>query len=390
MSAPLPDFTKIHAPRDAIHYPALDLIRAFACIWVAVAHLTIITGRHVFMISQGQLAVDLFIFTSGFLMCLVLHGGGDSAAKVALPFYVRRYFRIAPAFYVAVALYTIFHADFLRLLDAAQSHFATTTREDYADTGVPPHTIALHLGFMHGLSPGDAARIFGPAWTLSLEAQFYLVAPFVMPLLRARPLVTLAVAFAINLLGNRVFGTFTTQGTWVHFSYPCVLPSRIFLFLLGAWTCMFLSDPRRGRGLLLAAACGATFFLFGSKSGIVATGGVALVCATASRRLPLRAFFDGIMRSAPVRFVANISYGIYLFHMLLIAFCFAAIRATFPTSPAPAAAVAAYFAMVLIAMCVASAVVFRFVEEPMRLLGRRIATRMKPKVDLQHVASTKP
>ena len=53
-------------------------------------------------------------------------------------------------------------------------------------SGVPPHTFALHLAFMHGLSPQDALRVFGPAWTLSLEAQFYLVAPFVMPLLRAR------------------------------------------------------------------------------------------------------------------------------------------------------------------------------------------------------------
>ena len=381
MSAPLPELTKIHAPRDVAHYPALDLIRACACVWVAVAHLMNITGRQVFMVSQGQLAVDLFIFTSGFLMCLVLHDGRDSAAKVAVPFYVRRFFRIAPAFYAAVLLYAIFHSDFLRLLDAAQTHFATAARQNYADTGAPPHTIALHLAFLHGLSPGDALRIFGPAWTLSLEAQFYLVAPLVMPLLRARPLVTLAAAFAINLLGNHLFGTFARHGAWVHFDYPSVLPSRIFLFLLGSWTCMFLSDSRRSRGVLLAAACGAAFVLFGVKSGIVATCGVALVCATASKRLPSRALFYSIMRSAPVRFFANISYGIYLFHMFVVAFSFAVIRMVFPSSPAPSAAVACYFAMVLVAMCIVSALVFHFIEEPMRLLGRRIAARMKPRVE---------
>ncbi len=381
MSAPLPELTKIHAPRDVAHYPALDLIRAFACVWVAVAHLTIITGHQVFMLSQGQLAVDLFIFTSGFLMCLVLHDGRDPAGKIAVPFYVRRYFRIAPAFYTAVVLYAVFHSDFLRLLDAAQMHFATAQRENYADTGTPPHTLVLHATFLHGLSPGDALRVFGPAWTLSLEAQFYLVAPFVMPLLRARPLVTLAAAFGINLLGNFLFGTFARHGAWVHFEYPSVLPSRIFLFLIGAWTCMFLSDSRRSRGLLLAAACGAAFGLFGAKSGIVATCGVALVCATASKHLPARALFYGIMRSAPVRFIANISYGIYLFHMFLIAFCFAIIRRIFPASPAPPAATVAYFAMVLVAMCVVSALVFHFIEEPMRLLGRRIAARMKPRVE---------
>jgi peptidoglycan/LPS O-acetylase OafA/YrhL len=140
---------------------------------------------------------------------------------------------------------------------------------------------------------------------------------------------------------------------------------------------MFLSAPKRRNGLLLAAACAASFFLFGAKSGIVATGGVALVCATASRRLLARAFFDGIMRSAPVRFVANISYGIYLFHMFLIAFAFPVVRTWFPASPAPPAAVAAYFAMVLVAMCIVSALVFHFIEEPMRLFGRRISTRMK-------------
>ena len=383
MSTPPPELTKTHTPRGATHYPALDLIRALACIWVAVAHLTIITGRQVYVVSQGQLAVDLFILTSGFLMCLVLHNGRDPATAVAMPFYVRRFFRIAPAFYVAVALYTVFHSDFLRLLDAAQGHFATATRENYANPGVPPATIALHVSFLHGLSPRDALRIFGPAWTLSLEAQFYVVAPFVIPLLRVRPLVTLAAAFAINLLGNHLFGTFTHLGTWIHFDYPSILPSRIFLFLLGAWTCMFLSDSRTSRGLLLLASCGATFLLFGAKSGIVATGGVALVCAMASRHFPARALFDGFMRSAPVRFIANISYGIYLFHMFLIAFCFAAIRTMFPASPASTAAVTCYFAMVLTAMCIVSALVFRFVEEPLRLLGRRIAGRLKPHVQLK-------
>jgi peptidoglycan/LPS O-acetylase OafA/YrhL len=379
MDTPLPELTKIHTPSDATHYPALDLIRAFACIWVAISHLTLITGRHVFLLTQGHLAVDLFILTSGFLMCLVLHDGRDSAAKVAMPFYVRRFFRIAPAFYTAVILYAFFNLGFFNLLDAAQTHFAAPTRDDYTSTGVPAHTIALHLGFLHGLVPDETSRIFAPAWTLSLEAQFYLVAPFVMPLLRARPLMILVAAFAINLLGNHLFGTIFVHGTWIHFGKPSILPNRIFLFLLGSWTCMALSDPKRSHGLLLCAACAASFFLFGAKSGIVTACGVALVCATASRRLPARAFFDGMMRSAPVRFVANISYGIYLFHMFLIAFSFAAIRAIFPATPASPAAVAAYFAMVLIGMCIVSALVFHFIEEPMRLLGRRIAAGMKPR-----------
>jgi peptidoglycan/LPS O-acetylase OafA/YrhL len=233
----------------------------------------------------------------------------------------------------------------------------------------------LHLTFLHGLLPREAVRIFGPAWTLSLEAQFYLVAPLVMPALRKRPWVTMGVAFGINLIGLSLFGGRAQPGAWLTFQYPSVLPCRIFLFLVGSWACVFLFEKTRAHATLLGASAGAMFFLFGYKSASVVALALGLACAMAHPAMPLRPWLERLMKSAPIRFLANISYGIYLFHMFLIAMAFVAIRRLYPGSPPPAAGVALYFALVLVSMCIVSAIAFYFLEEPSRLMGRRISKR---------------
>lgn len=372
MSDKVRDFTGVHTPPRARHFPALDLTRAIACLWVAVGHLSIITGHPIFLLSQGQIAVDIFIFTSGFLMCLVLHQGRNSFRNTAAPFYARRFFRIAPAFYAAVGLYAVFHVPFVHALDSAQTYFGTPFREDYTPSPLPLHSVCLHILFMHGLFPGEGLRIFGPAWTLSLEVQFYLVAPLVMPLLRARPLLVLAAACGINLLANYLFGGAShLVAAWVAFPKPSILPCRIFLFLLGSWTCFYLMEKRGGQAWLLAAGVGAAFYLYGYKSASVLACEVILVCAVVHPAMPGRAALERLMKSVLVRFLANISYGIYLFHIFMFAAAFAVVRHYYA---APSGgAIALYFALVLSSTCIAAALVFHFLEEPMRLWGRRLA-----------------
>ena len=82
--------------------PILDLVRAAAACWVMLAHLTLIGGRPVFLLSQGSLGVEVFIFISGFLMTLILKDEAHVTWGGLRRFYVRRFFRIMPAFWVCL------------------------------------------------------------------------------------------------------------------------------------------------------------------------------------------------------------------------------------------------------------------------------------------------
>ena len=89
--------------------PWLDGLRGLASIWVLLSHIQILTGlRDIPLLSWGELAVDLFMLLSGFLMAHNYIARKQSepweSSRTIGQFWVRRFFRIAPLYYVVLVL----------------------------------------------------------------------------------------------------------------------------------------------------------------------------------------------------------------------------------------------------------------------------------------------
>ncbi|TIW59552.1 MAG: acyltransferase, partial [Mesorhizobium sp.] len=86
----------------------LDGLRALAAMWVLVGHCLLLTGWRVPVLGEPDLGVDLFIMLSGFLMVFHYQLRQDrepwQSPETWLKFWTRRYFRIAPLFYVMLFL----------------------------------------------------------------------------------------------------------------------------------------------------------------------------------------------------------------------------------------------------------------------------------------------
>ncbi|RUW43706.1 acyltransferase, partial [Mesorhizobium sp. M1A.F.Ca.ET.072.01.1.1] len=86
----------------------LDGLRALAAMWVLVGHCLLLTGWRVPILGEPDLGVDLFIMLSGFLMVFHYQLRQDNEPwqrpETWLKFWTRRYFRIAPLFYVMLFL----------------------------------------------------------------------------------------------------------------------------------------------------------------------------------------------------------------------------------------------------------------------------------------------
>lgn len=86
------------------HIKCLDGLRGLAALWVLVGHALLLAGWRLPLVSRPDLAVDLFILLSGFLMVLhyELRETREPWYSPATwrTFWVRRFFRIAPLYYL--------------------------------------------------------------------------------------------------------------------------------------------------------------------------------------------------------------------------------------------------------------------------------------------------
>jgi len=78
---------------------------------------------------RAKVAVDIFIVMSGFLMVHVSTkrlGGKGYDFQSTIEFYVRRFFRISPVYYLALGLIFLFHDQIERWIYELQSRNINT------------------------------------------------------------------------------------------------------------------------------------------------------------------------------------------------------------------------------------------------------------------------
>jgi peptidoglycan/LPS O-acetylase OafA/YrhL len=155
------------------HLLVLDGLRAIACLavlsyhismFVRIYHLWSPSGRlqtlFAIVANFGVSGVFLFFILSGFLLflpfakTLLFDGQWSSISR----FYLRRFFRILPGYYMVLFLVILFfHPEFLR----------------------PDYRSQLWLLLTFRMSKALSDQVDGPFWTLAIEFQFYMLLPFI-------------------------------------------------------------------------------------------------------------------------------------------------------------------------------------------------------------------
>lgn len=156
------------------YVPALDGLRACSIMLVMAFHelgpATSIIGQKL----NGWAGVDLFFIISGFLITSILLKERDRDGDFSLKnFYVRRWLRICPAYYLFLA------AMFGFMLIRGHNDFAA-----YAIAGF--YLTNLDMAFGWGLLPARTGLMH--TWSLSVEEQFYLLWPAALKMAKDRAL----------------------------------------------------------------------------------------------------------------------------------------------------------------------------------------------------------
>jgi peptidoglycan/LPS O-acetylase OafA/YrhL len=222
----------------------LDGFRGLLAIWVFLGHLAGAVGFTFPILSRPGLAVDFFMILSGFLMQWHwMPRNNTSLAQQSLTFYSRRFFRIAPLYYIALTTITVFHDGLSTAKSRIQNVFhpqseITAILGSSSDQAINIDSLVAHTLFFFGVIPEYAQNHPLPDWSISLEMQFYLVFPLLVMLLqRTGPILLAVILFPVSIICLKLFGTPNDPGLLLTYPQPSFLPMRLGVFVAG----MFLA-----------------------------------------------------------------------------------------------------------------------------------------------------
>jgi len=323
-------------------------------------------------------AVEIFMILSGFAISFLLHKRQQSYRQ----FIQGRLFRIYPVYLVCLLLALIAAVRLTPFVLHTASWRNTLEWErswSSIESSAPALHAFWHITLLNGLIParflsGATVTLLPPAWSISLEWQYYLFAPFVACFCRSgvRFLILIAVAW----LGLR-FG-YIWQNPHLAF-----LPAQLPLFLIGIgsyhlYEHFVKSSHRRSSifALPVAALLGSSILIQWHTTALVVWA-LAFGCIFVqgndvfSRTLAaLRRF----LLHPWLQRLGHISYPIYLVHWpLIIAFLATLLHWSPRVSSRYAVLLMLSLCIPLILIC--ANVLHIFVELPLMTLGKRLSSR---------------
>ena len=216
--------------RKAARDPGLDLLRSLAILLVVLYHMSLEPAPEVLRIVEqcGWMGVDLFFVLSGFLIGSQLFRPYLRQEKPSLwGFYLRRAFRVLPAFWVVLIVYVLVPGFRERPNLPDVWRFLTFTQ---------------NLGL-------EAPAAFSHAWSLCVEEHFYLFFPILVLWLMRKPSLGKAIALAATVL---VAGLMVRWMIWAHDLGPIADDSNNDrLFIVRYWGMIYFPTYARLDGLLV-------------------------------------------------------------------------------------------------------------------------------------------
>lgn len=370
----------------------LDGLRGLLALWVAVSHLLAWTG---FWENPGpgradavwlefisaKSAVETFIILSGFAISFLLHKRRQSYGG----FMRGRFFRIYPVYLLclAVAIGTSFLVPFI--LKTAEwretvyfdwiAQFAQWEREAFG-AHVFWHLLLLNGVLTRGFLPGATGTLLLPAWSITLEWQYYLVSPLI-----ARWVKTAA---GLALLGALAWLGAHYSAHWQNTQLSFLLP-QLPLFLIGIasyhlYAKLCAGGEFRPLGTLAPVALAAGAILSGWYPIALTAWALGFGCIVARGNDPvgraLTVVRRGLLHPWP-QFLGKLSYPLYLVHWPVIILVLTAMLHLKPDMNRYAA-FAILSAVALPAIILSALFIHRIVEKPMMDYGKRFDRKPAP------------
>lgn len=351
----------------------IDALRGIATLYVLLFHVAPMPKNALEIpkwaygfVSFGGSGVTLFFLISAFSLCLTWRYSGSIKSALS-DFYLKRFFRIAPLFYVLIVITVI--------RDLLVYDIAHTASE-----------IFLAASFLFNFVWNLQAGLVQASWTIAVEVMFYVIFPLLI--LRINNWKAALTAFVWSLVAYYCFKSVMTNMAGVNetlatTAFGSLAFFRHFPVFLFGMVIYFAAQSKSGKlqaaaplilavsvfTLLALAAMNLTPPLFDDYYlQSVAYGGIILALSAGSNLL---------MDNRFTRFFGKISYSVYLIHPLVIRALDPVFQYIYALPCGVGVKYSAAVLLSLLATALLSVLAYRFIELPGIQLAKYLIGRRK-------------
>lgn len=371
---------------DIKKYDFIDALRGIAILGVILVHSSqSVAPTNVtllWLMGEGAKGVQLFYIASALTLCM---SWMTRSAQERLPirnFYIRRFFRIAPMFYIAILTYI-----FVNGFSPAY----------WSPNGIKWWYIPITAVFLHGFHPETITSVVPGGWSIAVEMSFYFILPFLLPHIKS--LKSCALFFVISLVLSGLNRLIAPHIFFYPESQQYLLKSfstlnflgQLPVFIMGIFGYLIYREqyPRKK----IAIVCGSFFVVllliflypvFNLPSNFITAqlvniprhfiaGGLFCVFALLLANWPIQLLVNKITTT-----LGKLSFSIYLTHFAILTY-FSRFGFTdiFPKSNL---ASILHFQCVVLVTTVISLFFYMYIEKPGIILGKRLIEKLEQNV----------
>ncbi|CAM3974817.1 acyltransferase family protein [Pseudoalteromonas byunsanensis] len=301
----------------------LDFIRGWAALLVFFHHAAILGGGpSILSGSIGHEAVNAFMLASGFLIyfqCSINKSYQNLSNRAGVKnFAIRRFFRIAPAYYLCLVVALVL-AEYLgqsrEAIAQVLPHTMTSMERYYISD--PIENFLMHVTFLFGLFPSYAFSTPLPDWSLGLEMQFYFLFPLIFIFLRKNFALYLTI-----LLPLMVVVWLLTKKFGITYQMPTLIVLKFHNFAAGMALAHILLNKEKVRNNLYIVVISLVFLVICNKNFVMAS--LFLFClwwlrvSDSTSSNPVFSSLKFVIDNKLNKFLADISYSVYIVHLIIM------------------------------------------------------------------------
>lgn len=345
-------------------YDYLDCIRGMGVLLVIFVHTSYATNMiHMLagtiwqdIIYSFRNCIQLFFISSAFALTMSYFNRLDEKHKTR-NFFIRRFFRIAPLYYIAIVLTTIKF-----IYDAGFFH-------------IQWGNLITNIFFINGLFPQYTNAYVPGGWSISVEYVFYFMMPFLCYKIRnlnSAVIFTLASFMFSSIARYFLFEIMPEESEYIYYSIFSQLP----IFSIGILVYWIMNDNLSNVKAItiISVAAVLVYFTFVEVPEFYVYGIISLFYILALHKKPFKLFVNRLFIN-----IGKLSLSMYIVHFAIISiiqrsgyFNFLKIDTMWKVFPY----LMGTFLIILFASYIISYISYKYVEIPGQNLGRKLIKKL--------------